>query len=399
MKKNKLKEITEIVLPIICGIGLIVYAVLAKDKETLFKLLIWLIVMLTFAGIVFGILYILILKNKIIAHKVKKYFNYLKQKNERNIFEEFYILTYQQKADELVKQHLEKNKIIGINSINLESTYNKKVFMYCSYKGFRIVLLFDKDSVQYVVDSPTRYDGTKANINFEKVSKEGISYEQFFDINELGDFIANLISKLKDKIELFSDTNIVDPIFNGRLLDKTKSYLSHMKKEGLICVILTPPLTAFMLWGLIYSFVDKNYKIENPAGFYIAIICCFAFSILFFILLIYGIKLLVQRRKFKKDYMLKSLSTICEFPNKVKIIKEKPGKYSDNFYLISVILYFNKIKLIIPFEGELILNKQNIRKCCEECKKIKSEIKYLPKSRIIIDGEKQFVKIIKKQIL
>ena len=115
--------------------------------------------------------------------------------------------------------------------------------------------------------------------------------------------------------------------------------------------------------------------------------------------MIYGIKLLVQRRKFKKDYDLKSFLTICEFPNKVKIIKEKPGKYSDNFYLISAILYFNEIKLIIPFDGELILNKQNIRKCCEECKKIKSEIKYLPKSRIIIDGEKQFVKIIKKQIL
>ena len=91
MKKNKLKEITEIVLPIICGIGLIVYAVLTKDKETLFKLLIWLIVIAAFAGIVFGILYILILKNKIIAHKVKKYFNYLKKKTERNIFEEFYM--------------------------------------------------------------------------------------------------------------------------------------------------------------------------------------------------------------------------------------------------------------------------------------------------------------------
>lgn len=399
MKKNKLKQITEIVLPIICVVGLIVYAALTKDNEILFKLLISIIIIAAFAGIVFGILYILILKNKIIEYKVKKYFNYLKQKNERNIFEEFYILTYQQKADELVKQHLEKNKISGIHSINLESTYNKKVFMYCSYKGFRIVLLFDNDSVQYAVDSPSRYNGTKANINFEKLSKEDISYEQFFDIDELGDFIANLISKLKDKIESFSDTNIVDPIFNGRLLDKTKAYLSHLKKEGLVCVILTPPFTAFMLWGVIYSFVDKNYKIENPAGFYTAIICCSAFSILFFILLIHGIKVLVQRRKFKKDYDLKSFFTICEFPNKVKIIKEKPGKYSDNFYLISAILYFNNIKLIIPFDGELILNKQNIRKCCEECKKIKSEIKYLPKSRIIIDGEKQFVKIIKKQIL
>ena len=171
MKKNKLKQISEIVLPIICVVGLIVYAALTKDNEILFKLLISIIIIAAFTGIIFGILYILILKNKIIAHKVKKYFNYLNQKTERTMFEEFYILTYQQKADELVKQHLEKNKISGIHSINLESTYNKKVFMYCNYKGFRIVLLFDKDSVQYAVDSPSRYDGTKANINFEKLKR------------------------------------------------------------------------------------------------------------------------------------------------------------------------------------------------------------------------------------
>lgn len=77
MKKNKLKQITEIVLPIICVLRLIVYAALTKDNEILFKLLISTIIIVAFAGIVFGILYILILKNKIIAHKVKKYFNYL----------------------------------------------------------------------------------------------------------------------------------------------------------------------------------------------------------------------------------------------------------------------------------------------------------------------------------
>ena len=33
MKKNKLKQITEIVLPIICVVGLIVYAALTKDNE------------------------------------------------------------------------------------------------------------------------------------------------------------------------------------------------------------------------------------------------------------------------------------------------------------------------------------------------------------------------------
>ena len=178
-----------------------------------------------------------------------------------------------------------------------------------------------EEALEYMKEFLEANSKLHGSSGLERCSKD-MSYEEFFDIDELGDFIANLISKLKDKIESFLDTNIVDPIFNGRLLDKTKAYLSHLKKEGLLCVILTPPFTAFMLLGLIYSFVDKNFKIENPAGFYIAIICCSAFFILFFILFIYGIKLLVQRRKFKKDYMLKSLSTICEFPNKVKIIKE-----------------------------------------------------------------------------
>ena len=77
MKKNKLKQITEIVLPIICVVGLIVYAALTKDNEILFKLLISIIIIASFAGIVFGILYILILKNKIIEHKVKNYFNFI----------------------------------------------------------------------------------------------------------------------------------------------------------------------------------------------------------------------------------------------------------------------------------------------------------------------------------
>ena len=67
MNKNKLKQITEIVLSIICGIGLIVYAALTKDNEILFKLLISIIIIAAFTGIIFGILYILILKNKIIG--------------------------------------------------------------------------------------------------------------------------------------------------------------------------------------------------------------------------------------------------------------------------------------------------------------------------------------------
>lgn len=396
MRKNKIKNLTEIILPIICAIGLVVYAIITQKKV----LLISIIAIVAFAGMTYGVLYLSVFKIKIITRKIKKYYGYLELKNERNLLEDFYVLIYQKKADEFVKEHLKKRQITEINSIMLENTYNKKVLMYCTYKGFRMVLLFDNNSVQYVIDSPARYDGTKANINFEKPYKEDISYEQFADIDELGEFIANLINKLKEKIESFTDTNIVNSIFNGRLLDKVKPYLLYLKSEGLLFVILTPPFIAFLLWALIYfTFIDVNFKTENSLRFYTLIICCFIFSIVFIFAFFCGIKNLIQRRNFKKDYEFKNFSTICEFPNKVKIIKAKPSKYSDTFCIRLVILHFNSIKLIMPFAGESILNNKNIKKCCDECKNIKSDIKYLIKSKIIIDGEKPFVKVIKKYTL
>ena len=83
----------------------------------------------------------------------------------------------------------------------------------------------------------------------------------------------------------------------------------------------------------------------------------------------------------------------------MKIIKEKPGKYSDNFYIISATLYFNKIKLVIPFASQIINNRYNSKNCCAECKNIKTKLKYLTKSKIVIKGEKAYVDIIRKHLL
>lgn len=398
MKNKKFETIAGILLFIICSIGLIFYAVISKDNELILKLLISILFIVLFTGVVLAILYLSILKNKIKTNKIKKLFKKLKENNNRNVFEELYVLTFQQKTEDLVKQCLQQKNVKEIHSIDFENTSNMKVVMFCNYKGFRIVILFDADFIQYGIDSPARYDGTKANINFEKLSKKTISYEQFNNIEEFGDYIANLISELKEKIDLFVEVNIVDPIFNGRLLEKLKSYLSFLKKEGLVCVILSPPLIAIMLIGLVYSFVDVNYKVENPIGFYTAIICCSAFLIFFFVTFIYGIKMLKRRINFKKDYEQKNLSIIYEMPYKVKIIKEKIGKYSDVFYIKAAVLYLKNIKLIIPLNSQIINNRHKIKECCEECRNIKTELKYLTKSKIVIDGVAKYTKIIKNYL-
>lgn len=399
MKKNKTKKITKIMLPIICGIGLIVYCVISKNKELMFKLLISLLLIAVFIGIVFGILYLLILRHKIIETKIQKYYQKLKQKSHKNIFENLFVLSYEKKCDELIKRSLHKYNIKGISNVNVQLISINKIFMSSNYKGFVIAILVEPESIQYLIDSPTRYNGIKANEEFEKIKKEKMSNFYFSNVNDFAAHIAKKIDDLKEKIEIFSITNIVDPIFNGRLLEKLSKFLSQLRKEGLVCIIFTPPLIVFMGFGLIYSYIDTNYKVENPVGFYLVNILSSAFIILFIAFFIYGIKMLTRRASVKKDYKEKKLSVISETPTKVKIVKEKPGKHSDDLYLKYVILYFNKTKLIIPFAYTVINNRSNIKKCCERCTRIKTELKYLTYSKIIIDGEKQFRKIIKDYIL
>ena len=396
MKKNSKK--IEIIFAIICFIGLIVYSVLSKDNKTITKLSIFLISLALFLGISFCILYFFILKNKLIGRKIKNNYKMLKEKSEKNLYDELYILTYQKKATQLLKQSLNQKKIKEINGIIFQNTSDMKILMYCKYKGFSIITLFSDNSVQYGIDSPTKYDGTKINRNFEKLSNREINYDIFSDIEDLNNYISDLINELKEKIDTFVKENVVDPIFNGRLLDKLSTYSSFLKKEGLICVIFCPPLALFMLFGFIYALVDENYKVENPIGFYVLSIFSFIFFIVFLFLFFYGIKLLIVRANIKKDYEQKNLSIIHELPKKVKIVKDKPGKYSNVFFLRSIIVYFEEIKLVIPCSSEIINKVENIKKCSKECENIKTELQYLTESKIVVAGEKRFVNVIKRYL-
>ena len=107
------------------------------------------------------------------------------------------------------------------------------------------------------------------------------------------------------------------------------------------------------------------------------------------------------RRKalFKKDIDNKDISIIYDSINKVKISSEQIGRYSGKFRIISMNLYINDIILTIPFSKEMVINRYNIKQCCEKCKNIKSELKYLSKSKIVIDGYISFEKIIQQHLL
>ena len=94
----------------------------------------------------------------------------------------------------------------------------------------------------------------------------------------------------------------------------------------------------------------------------------------------------------------KRVLTINQEPSKITIDMEKPGKHSSVFYLTSATLYFQGLKLILPLPRRAVNNPRNKRKCYNECLKIQTNLKYLPNSKIIIDGADRYINIINKHL-
>ena len=62
--------------------------------------------------------------------------------------------------------------------------------------------------------------------------------------------------------------------------------------------------------------------------------------------------------------------------------------------------FFITEKAISNYEnGIRVADLDFIKKVCEECKNINVELKYLTESKVVIDGEKPYVKIIEKYLL
>ena len=302
-----------------------------------------------------------------------------------------------ERFDELIKKSLEINKVKEVLGVNVEIININEILILSRYQGFQIKILLKKDLIEYLIDSPARYDGLKENTYLEESIIHELNYSQFKDIDDFLNYIVNLIMESKEKINVFINNNVMDPIFNGRLIEKLSSYLTYLKKNGLLLVILSIPMTIFFGYGLIMCFIDTEFQTKNNIGFYVALICCTGLIAFFICSFIMGIKMLTTRTKFKKDFNQKNISVIKEAPYRVKIVKESLYR-SNCSYIRNVVLYFKNLTLIIPQSSSIIKNNKNIRKCCAECKKLKIELKYLTKSKIIISGERAYQNIIKKYL-
>lgn len=394
MKKKNIKNILKNIFIIICIIVSIIYIILSKNYKLAIKLILMAIVLLI-SALIFTYS---IIKEYFVNKKITKYYNFLKTKTDTTLFEECFILSFQNKLDNLIKLNLGKKKIKNINNLKTLNINTNQISVTYKYIGFEVFIFLMKDEIYYTIDSPTRYDGIKNNIDFEKFQKIDLSLNNFILIDSLLLDIAELIYNINYKIDTFAKENLVDELFNGRLLNKLKDYLSFLNREGLICTIFGLPLTLFFSWGIAMAFIDVNFKMDNPIGFYLVLILCPAISLLFIYGFFHGISCLVIKQNFKKDFKQKRFLSTNNKPYKISIGKEKPGKYSNTMFLTYATIHYKKLTLILPLPRKAINNPKNMKKCYKECLKLQKNLKYLPKSKIIIDGAEMYINIINKYL-
>lgn len=333
MSKN---EKIEIVLGIISFIGLTIISIINNSYKGLisFGIMILLIVFL------YLIIFLLDISFQTKIKKIIKNYKYLKTKTNPNIYEQLYILTFQNKLEDLLKDEFKKSKLKDISSLDVYIENTREINIIYKYSSCEVLIEITDNHIKYSIDTPSKYDGLDANKNFEKKKDTDININSFIDFDLFIDSIILLIEKTMNEITDFKKDNIVDEFFNGRLINKLKNSSNYLKREGYVCAILGPILFILFIIITIFMVKDIDYLNENPLGYYLG----FMFSILFVgfsgSCTIYGLNYITKYHNMLQDIKNKRTMTITEKPIRIRIIRDQLNKYNKRRTLRYIKLYF-----------------------------------------------------------
>lgn len=389
------KEILRKVVISICFIGLTAIAILEENYGGL---------------IVLGIILLFIIGLMIWANlslrginkankKINDKYHLLKEKIERTVFEECYVLSIKEELEKKIHEQVKINKLKEVGNIFSDISDLNTIDLCYRFRGFEVIITIKENNITYAIDTPSRYDGTKNNDEFENKKKVDFSPKEFYDIDSFIKNIYSLMLEINSDIETFSLENITDENFNGRMFNKIKPFKDFLKREGLVCVIASPFFIIFFIVGLYFAISDVEYRNENLPGYITCLILIPLFLGFFLFAFIYGIFRLVQLNNLKDDLNQKSFSIIEGVPTKVKINKEPAGRHSNTIFIRCIILYFDKVKLYISLPQFTTLEqKKNVKAFYNECLKVKCKLKYLTKSKIVFDGENKYISLLREYL-
>lgn len=390
------KEKFEIALGIISFIGLVIIAIINKS----YKGLIAIGIMILLTAILFLIIFLLDLNIERKIKKIIKRYNDLKSKSNINIYEELYILTFQNKIEELLKDEFKKNKLKDIHSLDVYIENINEVDIIYKYSSCEVLIEISNNNIKYSIDTPSKYDGIDANKEFEKKKDTNININSFNDFDLFIDSLVLLIEQTLNEINNFKNNNIVDEVFNGRLINKLRNSSSYLKQEGYVCAILGPILLIIFTIITVFIIKDTDYIKENPLGYYSG----FLFSILFITFsgycTIYGLNYIFKYRNMLDDIKNKRTTTITEKPIRIRIIKDQLNKYNSRRTLRYIKLYFKHTSILIPYiNNEYVIKPKNIRLTIDKLMDLECNITYLSKSRIVIKGGEKYISVSKKYLM
>lgn len=390
------REKYEIILGAISFVGLIIAAVINKS----YKAMISIGIMIVLVGVMFLIIFLLNIGFEMKIKKIIKCYNQLKEKEIRNIYEQLYIVTFRNEMEDLLKDEFKKNKIKDISSLDIYIENPNEIDITYKYSSCDVLIEISNRNIKYSIDTPSKYDGLNTNKEFEKKKVTNISINSFNDFDLFIDSLLLLIEQIITEITRFKNENIVDEVFNGRLINKLKNSSNYLKQEGYVCAILGPILLVVFIIITIYIIKDVYYLNENPFGYYLG----FIFSILFILFSgycsIYGLNYIFKYHNMLEDIKNKRTKNISEKPIKIRIIKDQLNKYNSRRTLRYIKLYFKHTTVLIPYiNNEYVRKPKNINLTKEKLLYLECNITYLSKSRIVIKGGEKYISLSKKYLM
>ena len=341
-----------------------------------------------------------------ITKKINDKYHMLKEKSERTVFEECYVLSIKEELEKKLYEEVQINKLKEVGNIFSDITEVNSVNLYYRFRGFEVCINIEENDIYYRIDTPTRYDGLPKNEEFERINKVDFSPKEFYNIDSFIKNIYSLMLEINSDIETFSLENITDDNFNGRMFNKIKPYKDFLKREGLESIIFGSIFLTFLTIGLYFFISNDYYRKDSIAVFIIGLIFGILLIGVLIFLIIHGIAVLIDYIRFKDDFNNKNFSITDQRPYKVRLLKE-PSPYnryrsyghSNVIYIRCIILYFDKMKLYIPLNDCTFLKyRKNMKAFYDECLKIKTKFKYLTKSKIVFDGDNKYVRLLKEYL-
>ena len=366
----------------LCFIGLLIYAIVAKKY-------LMVIVLLALVVIITLVIAITSINSKKANKKIVNNYRALKEKSNKTIFDELYILAYQEKLDNLFNERIKQSKIKEVSSIVSYIEGTKSVEIGFFYRGFNFSASIYKENAQYQIRVATRYQLLK-NDEFEKKHNADFLLEEVNCVDDLINNFCELTKSVLVEINNYCDLNKVDDEFNGRLNNKLNDYILDIKEHRWVYITF---LTIGILLAAILSvkIVAKDYPNNE------VLIMCLMFigagAIVSIFSTIFSIYCFIQYRKIQFDLKNKQTSVIDGKPKRAFICRQYFSNGTPKLRYIK--LYFDNRKVIIPL-AYCYLNKWNFKQFYSDCKKVEGKLTYLSKSNVVISGEERYIKLVRK---